>query len=654
MAFYFLAGVVAYSNSVVRARPDGFENFQEYYSHFVWFVGWARRICIALFIYAVALTVVSVLPSAAMVLRGRAVDTGDRHHPRDPAMAGAGPAPAAWLGPEPGLRAGRLIVRDPVRGWDTDCVVFVADDLAAWLTGLLADAGRKRLTKLVVGTDQDRALRSAATAAVRLTAEELRPNDHEEAGHVGLVISQLFGQPTPSVLRAEHQTMLETLQAAIARQLAPLDDSGLTGTGQSSAEVIGVPGAVLAEKLTGHLVREILTSGSQGGPLGPLADQLNHDVTHLQGLRLEGMLGQLVCEIRDALARLSNDPAMTTRDEGSTRPKNTISGGIFYGPVPLGGDIPVPAAGNVSEQNLAGHVFISYVREDSDRVDQLQHTLQEAGILVWRDTAHLWPGQDWRIEIRRAITHNALVFIACFSQASLARDKSYQNEELTLAIEQLRLRPVDQPWLIPIRFDECEIPDRDIGGGRTLSAIQRADLFGNRAGENAGLLVAAIRRNLERRSSEPPRTAASRRNRIPQPTSKLSTPPEPESSVRSPSVANQDGSRSDQVGRDQVPGVAEAGSATSALPADAANGSRVLLVEADNHWCQLYERAALDCGVQTIKVARNLVEAERLIDETQFGVALVAVGLDAGDASNIDGLHVIDRLGRQAMKLALS
>ena len=142
--------------------------------------------------------------------------------------------------------------------------------------------------------------------------------------------------------------------------------------------------------------------------------------------------------------------------------------------------------------NVTGHVFISYVREDSHRVDELQRTLQDAGIPVWRDTADLWPGEDWRAEIRRAITDNALVFIACFSCASLARGKSYQNEELTLAIEQMRLRRPDEPWLIPVRFDECEIPGRDIGGGRTLASIQGADLFGDRSDDGAARLVEAV------------------------------------------------------------------------------------------------------------------------------------------------------------------
>jgi hypothetical protein len=145
---------------------------------------------------------------------------------------------------------------------------------------------------------------------------------------------------------------------------------------------------------------------------------------------------------------------------------------------------------------VTGHVFISYVHEDSHRVDQLQRTLEAAGIQVWRDTADLWPGQDWREEIRRAITGNALVFIACFSQAGLARGISYQNEELTLAIEQLRRRRPDDSWLIPVRFDECEIPGLDIGGGRTLSSIQRVDVFGDHLDDGAARLVAAVTRIL--------------------------------------------------------------------------------------------------------------------------------------------------------------
>ena len=149
---------------------------------------------------------------------------------------------------------------------------------------------------------------------------------------------------------------------------------------------------------------------------------------------------------------------------------------------PIGGIVPV------------GRVFISYVREDSSCIDWLQSTLEAASIPVWRDTEDLWPGEDWRTKIRQAITNDALVFVACFSRASVSRHKSYQNEELALAIEQFRLRRPGDPWFFPVRLDECDIPNYDIGGGRTLESIQHVDLFGDRSNEEVTRLISTIQR----------------------------------------------------------------------------------------------------------------------------------------------------------------
>ena len=127
---------------------------------------------------------------------------------------------------------------------------------------------------------------------------------------MALVISQVFGEPVPAAPLAGHQTILEALQAGIASQLAVLDDAGLTGTGQSSAEVLGVSGTVVAEKLTDRLLREVVMRGSRGGPLFPLASQLNDDLTHLQGRRLEGLVSQLTEDLRDTLAQLASTRAV--------------------------------------------------------------------------------------------------------------------------------------------------------------------------------------------------------------------------------------------------------------------------------------------------------------------------------------------------------
>jgi hypothetical protein len=149
---------------------------------------------------------------------------------------------------------------------------------------------------------------------------------------------------------------------------------------------------------------------------------------------------------------------------------------------------------------IIGHVFISYVREDTAKVAQLEALLREAAIPIWRDTEDILPGDDWPTHVRRAITKDALAFIACFSQNSLGRTQTWQNEELALAVAQLRLRSPDIPWLIPVRLDDCAIPDLDIGYGRTLTHLHHADLFGVHYDRGARRLITAIELILGRRS----------------------------------------------------------------------------------------------------------------------------------------------------------
>lgn len=136
--------------------------------------------------------------------------------------------------------------------------------------------------------------------------------------------------------------------------------------------------------------------------------------------------------------------------------------------------------------------FISYVREDAATVDELQRVLEDAGIPVWRDT-NIEPGEDWWDVIQRAITTEAVVFVACFSEVSVTRGRTVQRRELLLAAEEYRLRPPDRPWIIPVRLSDCEVPSFDLGGGRSLASLHWVDLFGGRWEEGCARLVAAIR-----------------------------------------------------------------------------------------------------------------------------------------------------------------
>ncbi|WP_227464010.1 toll/interleukin-1 receptor domain-containing protein [Nocardioides lijunqiniae] len=138
------------------------------------------------------------------------------------------------------------------------------------------------------------------------------------------------------------------------------------------------------------------------------------------------------------------------------------------------------------------HVFVSYVHEDAAQVDALCSILEAAQIPYWRDRKSLGPGDAWKAKIRDAIRDGSLVFLACFSENSRAKDKSHMNEELTLAVEEYRKRPPGRTWLIPVRFDGGDVPEWDLGAGRTLSDLNYSDLFGPRYAPEAASLATTI------------------------------------------------------------------------------------------------------------------------------------------------------------------
>jgi hypothetical protein len=129
------------------------------------------------------------------------------------------------------------------------------------------------------------------------------------------------------------------------------------------------------------------------------------------------------------------------------------------------------------------HVFISYVRENQDQVDRLCQDLERHGVNVWLDRNSIKPGARWKDAIREAIRQGDF-FIACFSneyttRTVIDRKKTHMNEELTIAIEELRQYDTSREWFIPILLSECDIPARSIGPGETLKDINWVTLSEN-------------------------------------------------------------------------------------------------------------------------------------------------------------------------------
>ncbi len=130
---------------------------------------------------------------------------------------------------------------------------------------------------------------------------------------------------------------------------------------------------------------------------------------------------------------------------------------------------------NLNEQMK--HVFISYRSIDYEYgVSKIVASLEKNGISVWIDRESILPGQDWQIAIRSAIS-NGMYFLACFSNNYWKRTKNYMNEELQIAIEQMREIPDDQVWFIPVKLDDCNIPHFEIRRNKTLSSKQFIKLY---------------------------------------------------------------------------------------------------------------------------------------------------------------------------------
>jgi hypothetical protein len=184
-------------------------------------------------------------------------------------------------------------------------MAFVADDLGAWLIGLLAEGTRRKLISFVLGGEVERALHAAATAAIELTATALWAGDAAQAEYAAMVINEVFHTPASEAVVAQQVTMLQALEAGIAGQLAVLDDVSLTGTEHSSADVLGVSAEVIANELTDNLLLRIDASAAQGGPLASLANLLKHDRTYMQGQETQDSLRQVGGQILDAIAQVA-------------------------------------------------------------------------------------------------------------------------------------------------------------------------------------------------------------------------------------------------------------------------------------------------------------------------------------------------------------
>jgi hypothetical protein len=129
-------------------------------------------------------------------------------------------------------------------------------------------------------------------------------------------------------------------------------------------------------------------------------------------------------------------------------------------------------------------VFISYAREDRDGALAVHRSLMENGLSPWIDVLDLLPGQDWEYEIDSAIRESN-VFLACISMKSVSK-RGFVQSELRKGLKVLETIPEGQLYLIPVRLDDCDVPQK-------LGHLHWVDYF---ATDGPAKLLSAIRLQL--------------------------------------------------------------------------------------------------------------------------------------------------------------
>ncbi len=114
-------------------------------------------------------------------------------------------------------------------------------------------------------------------------------------------------------------------------------------------------------------------------------------------------------------------------------------------------------------------VFLCHSSNDKPAVRELYQKLRaEPWIQPWLDEEELYPGQDWNMEIEKAV-EAADAIIVCLTKNSINKD-GYVQRELRIVLEFADYKPEGTLYIIPVRLEDCELP-------RSLRKWQYADYF---------------------------------------------------------------------------------------------------------------------------------------------------------------------------------
>jgi hypothetical protein len=103
-------------------------------------------------------------------------------------------------------------------------------------------------------------------------------------------------------------------------------------------------------------------------------------------------------------------------------------------------------------------VFLCHSSSDKPAVENFYNILINDGVDAWLDKKNLIPGQDWKIEIPKAV-RNSDVVIVFLSSSSITKE-GFVQKEIKIALDTADEKPDGTIFIIPAKLENCEVPER--------------------------------------------------------------------------------------------------------------------------------------------------------------------------------------------------
>jgi len=129
-------------------------------------------------------------------------------------------------------------------------------------------------------------------------------------------------------------------------------------------------------------------------------------------------------------------------------------------------------AGTQRHNSVAGKLipFLSYSKRNREKVLEFAGKLKVLNwIDPWFDEEDILPGQVWESSVINGVrnSHAVIIFLSTEALAS----EGFFHKEIRLALDTAAEKPEGTIFIIPIRLDECQVPDM-------LKKYQYVDYFG--------------------------------------------------------------------------------------------------------------------------------------------------------------------------------